>query len=78
MIEPHCVEVTVRTDGAEETAQVGVGAPCEGQQPPPEPTDPWATTADVGQQIGRLVQPTPAWEAFCPVHPSGFAQLLPA
>lgn len=38
--EPHCVEVTVTTGGAEETAQVGVGAPCEGQEPPPEPTDP--------------------------------------
>lgn len=38
--EPRCVEITVRTDGAEETAQIGVGAPCEGQQPPPEPTDP--------------------------------------
>jgi hypothetical protein len=38
--QPRCVEITVRTDGAEETAQIGVGAPCEGQQPPPEPTDP--------------------------------------
>jgi hypothetical protein len=36
--EPRCVEVTVRTDGAEETVQIGVGAPCEGQQPPPDPT----------------------------------------
>lgn len=38
--EPRCVEVTVRAHGVEETVQVGVGAPCEGQQPPPEPTDP--------------------------------------
>lgn len=38
--EPHCVEVTVRTNGAEEKAQVGVGAPCEGQRPPPGQTDP--------------------------------------
>lgn len=38
--EPRCVEVAVRTDDAEETARIGVGAACEGQQPPPEPTDP--------------------------------------
>lgn len=38
--EPRCVELTVRTASAEETVQVGVGAPCGGQQPPPEPTDP--------------------------------------
>lgn len=38
--EPRCVELTVRSASAEETVQVGVGKPCEGQQPPPEPTDP--------------------------------------
>jgi hypothetical protein len=38
--EPRCVEVDVSTDGGGETAEVGVGAPCEGQQLPPEPTDP--------------------------------------
>lgn len=38
--EPRCVEIAVSTDGAEETAQIGVGAACEGQRPPLEPTDP--------------------------------------
>lgn len=38
--EPRCLEVTVRARGESETVQVGVGAPCEGQQPPLEPTDP--------------------------------------
>lgn len=38
--EPRCLDVTIRARGEEETVKVGVGAPCDGQQPPPEPTDP--------------------------------------
>ena len=38
--ELRCIEVTVTTNDNEEAVQIGVGAPCEGQQPPPEPTDP--------------------------------------
>lgn len=33
--EPMCVELTVTADGKEESARVGAGAACGGQQPPP-------------------------------------------
>lgn len=33
--QPSCVELTVTVGGDHERVQVGVGAPCPGQQPPP-------------------------------------------
>jgi hypothetical protein len=33
--EPMCVELTVKVDDSQEVVNVGAGAPCDGQQPPP-------------------------------------------
>lgn len=33
--DPHCLDLIVTTVSAQQQAQVGVGAPCDGQQPPP-------------------------------------------
>ena len=38
--EPGCISVVVESAGEAETIEVGVGAPCPGQQGPPEPSDP--------------------------------------
>jgi hypothetical protein len=38
--QPHCVRLVIEALGGEEQVEVGVGAPCEGQSPPPEPSDP--------------------------------------
>jgi hypothetical protein len=35
--QPSCVQVTVKTDQAEKTVRIGVGAACPGQAPPPSP-----------------------------------------
>jgi hypothetical protein len=35
-----CVDFIVRTDDVDHEVTVGVGAPCAGQRPPPEPSDP--------------------------------------
>jgi hypothetical protein len=40
VVEPRCIELSVTAAGEQETVAIGVGAPCEGQQPPPWPTDP--------------------------------------
>lgn len=34
-----CVPLLVRTSGKEQRVLIGVGAPCAGQQPPPQGTD---------------------------------------
>ena len=34
-----CIELVVRVDSVDTVLDVGVGAPCPGQQPPPEPTE---------------------------------------
>jgi hypothetical protein len=36
--DPSCVEIVVRTASQDHRVTVGVGAPCPGQSPPPEPT----------------------------------------
>ncbi|MBY5163631.1 hypothetical protein [Salsipaludibacter albus] len=33
--DPRCLDLIVTTASAEQPSQVGVGAPCDGQQPPP-------------------------------------------
>ena len=37
--EPACVELIVRTSQGDQRTSVGVGAPCAGQDGPPEPSD---------------------------------------
>jgi hypothetical protein len=37
--DPACVDFIVRTTDGDHRVTVGVGAPCDGQRPPPEPTD---------------------------------------
>ena len=37
--EPACVSFVVRTTDGDHQVKVGVGAPCDGQRPPPQPTD---------------------------------------
>jgi hypothetical protein len=37
--DPACVDFIVRAGDGDHRVTVGVGAPCEGQRPPPEPTD---------------------------------------
>jgi hypothetical protein len=37
--EVGCRPLLVRTSGLEATVEIGVGAPCAGQDPPPEPTE---------------------------------------
>jgi len=36
---PACVDFVVRTAAGDHPVTVGVGAPCDGQRPPPEPSD---------------------------------------
>ena len=37
--DPSCVHVNVRVAGIDHSTAVGVGAPCPGQEPPPQPTE---------------------------------------
>jgi hypothetical protein len=37
--DPSCVQATVRVAGIDHSIAVGVGAPCPGQEPPPQPTE---------------------------------------
>jgi hypothetical protein len=37
--DPACVDFIVRAGNGDHRVTVGVGAPCDGQRPPPEPTD---------------------------------------
>jgi hypothetical protein len=37
--DPACVHLVVRTAAGDHDVTVGVGAPCPGQRPPPDPTD---------------------------------------
>jgi hypothetical protein len=37
--EVGCYDFVVRSGGTDETVQVGIGAPCEGQNPPDGPTE---------------------------------------
>ena len=37
--DPACVDFIVRAADSDHRVTVGVGAPCEGQRPPPQPTD---------------------------------------
>ena len=36
--QPACIDLIVRRDGTDHHVAVGVGSPCPGQQPPPEPS----------------------------------------
>lgn len=38
LAEPACIELVVRTATRAETVQIGIGASCPGQGPPPRPT----------------------------------------
>jgi hypothetical protein len=38
--QPACVELIVRVANIDHEVSVGVGAPCPGQKPPPQPTEP--------------------------------------
>lgn len=38
--DPACVAVTVTVDGSDFPYTMGIGAPCPGQKPPPQPSDP--------------------------------------
>ena len=38
--EPGCVAVIVSSEGAEERVEIGIGAPCAGQEPPASPPRP--------------------------------------
>ncbi|MEA2000707.1 MAG: hypothetical protein U9N84_02280 [Actinomycetota bacterium] len=37
--EPRCIRITVKSGNDEQTVDIGVGAPCDGQEPPPYPSD---------------------------------------
>ena len=37
--DPMCAELIVRSSGSDERVKVGLGAPCPGQAPPPQPSD---------------------------------------
>lgn len=39
LAEPGCIDLIVRHDGRDTRVSMGVGAPCEGQGPPAEPSD---------------------------------------
>lgn len=36
---PACVRLQVRTAARQKSVQIGLGTPCPGQRPPPQPTD---------------------------------------
>lgn len=37
--DPLCAELIVRSAGSEQRVKIGLGAPCPGQAPPPQPSD---------------------------------------
>ena len=37
--DPICAELIVRSAGSEQRVKIGLGAPCPGQAPPPQPSD---------------------------------------
>ena len=39
LTRPACIDLIVRVAGDATRVRIGVGAPCPGQQPPPEPSD---------------------------------------